>query len=126
MLRQHSEVFRTLCAGADLGILAAAWGGAYALRFHTSILPPPPAPYDPESYALLGGLMLPLWHLLLRWRGHYEPLRGVSAVAESRGLIGSAAIGTLLIAAATFLSKEPIITISSSNKGLPMTAPPVL
>ncbi len=108
MLRKHSEVFRTLCAAADLGIIAAAWSAAYGLRFHTSVFPPAPAAPDAESYALLGAAMLPVWHYLLRKRRLYKPRRSDSSRTESRVLLETAAIATLLVAAGTFFWKEAI------------------
>ncbi|NRA04457.1 MAG: undecaprenyl-phosphate glucose phosphotransferase [Myxococcales bacterium] len=108
MLRKHSEVFRTLCAAADLAVIASAWACAYGLRFHTSVFPEAPATPDPFSYALLGVAMLPLWHYLLRKRRLYQPRRGDSARTESRVLLESAVIATLFIAAGTFFWKEAI------------------
>ena len=39
LLRKYSEVFRTLCALADLAVVSAAFVGAYLLRCDTPLLP---------------------------------------------------------------------------------------
>ncbi len=99
-------MFRSLVALCDLAVVAVAWAASYALRFHSHVLPEPPASADPEPYLVLAVGMLPLWHLVLRQRGLYRPRRGLSALGESRMLIECAGLATLGVAAATFFWKR--------------------
>jgi hypothetical protein len=73
-------VFRSLVALCDLAVIVIAWAASYGLRFHWNVLPDPRGAADPEAYVLLGVAMLPLWHLVLRQRGLYEPRRGMSRI----------------------------------------------
>lgn len=108
MLRRYGEVFRTLHALTDLGVVAAAWGLAYALRFHSGWLSPPPRPHDPGPYLIAGVAMLPVWHLLLRERGLYQPRRWRSRLEEVRWVLEVSVLGTLTVATATlFWRSEP-------------------
>ncbi|MFQ5698521.1 MAG: undecaprenyl-phosphate glucose phosphotransferase [Myxococcota bacterium] len=103
MLRRYGEVFRTLHALTDLGVVATAWGLAYTLRFQLGWGPPPPGPPDPGPYLVMGVAMLPVWHLLLRERGLYRPRRWRSRLEEARWTLEVSALGTLAVATAAFL-----------------------
>jgi len=102
LLRKHSEVFRALCAVADLCIVAGAFAAAFAMRFATTWFPSPPGPHDVGTYFLVGVSALPLYHVLLRSRGMYEPRRGQAIREEARVLLQVAALGTTALAAGTF------------------------
>jgi len=103
LLRKHSEVFRTLCAIADLSIVALCWAGAYWLRFNAGFMPPPAGTHVVGDYVTVGLGLLPLWYVLLRQRGLYEPRRGLSRRGEeSLQLLQVSALGTLMVAALTF------------------------
>jgi exopolysaccharide biosynthesis polyprenyl glycosylphosphotransferase len=102
LLRRYSEVFRTLCALADLAVVSAAFAGAYALRFHTEWVPAPPGPHEVAEYGRMAALSLPLFLWLLRYRGMYEARRGRSPWEEARILVEVSILGTLGLAAATF------------------------
>ncbi|MFQ5514545.1 MAG: undecaprenyl-phosphate glucose phosphotransferase [Myxococcota bacterium] len=108
LLRRYSEVFRTLCAFADLGLVALAWAGAYWIRFHWDALPAAPAPPQSSDYLVVGLGLLPVWALLMSSRGLYAPRRGRSRREEARKLIEVSTLGTLLLAAGTFFWHTPI------------------
>ncbi len=94
---------RTLCAIADLGIVALCWVGAYLIRVNAEFLPPPPGPHEVGDYVVVGLGLLPLWYILLRQRGLYEPRRGFARTGEeSLKLIQVSTLGTLTVAAITF------------------------
>ncbi len=86
-----------------------AWGAAYAFRFHTSWFPTA-AQADPRTYVLLGLGMLPVWHLLLRSRGLYEPRRGASRWPEARALVAVCSVGSLGLAATPFFARELVVS----------------
>ncbi len=108
MLRKYSEVFRSLCAVMDLGIVAAAWVAAYLLRFHTNLLAPPIAPPERSDYVFVGVGILVVWRFVLHSRGLYAPRRAASRLGEARKLIEASVLGTLIAAAATFFWHRPI------------------
>ena len=110
LLRKYSEVFRTLCAVADLGIVALAWAAAYLIRFHAGVLPPGPGAPRGADYVLLGGVILPVWRVLLSHRKLYAPRRGLSPWDETRKLIEVSTLGTLIITAVTFFWKSAPIS----------------
>lgn len=83
-------------------VVAAAWAGAYLLRFNTSLAPRPPGPHIAADYLTVGAAALPLFYVLLRYRGLYEPRRGLSRFEESRSLVTVATAGAVVIAAGTF------------------------
>lgn len=103
MLRRQHEIYRTLLLLGDLAIVAAAWLGAYALRFHAGIPTPLGVPpLEPYLTALI--VLLPGWAWLFRRRGLYAPRRVDSLLSE---LAAVAAAGTtvvvLLVAAGFFV-----------------------
>ncbi len=102
MLRRYSEVFRTLCAIADLGVIAAAWIAVCVIRFQTELLPTASDPAAFQENLAMGLLTLPIWHLLLRYRGLYEPRRGLSRLEETRRVLEVTSFGTLILTAVSF------------------------
>ncbi|MFI5317467.1 MAG: hypothetical protein ACHQ6T_17335, partial [Myxococcota bacterium] len=72
MLRKHSEVLRGLLALGDGALVAGAWLAATWLRFVWGWLPEPTRGYDLNDYPWLLLGILPIWHILLRWRGLYD------------------------------------------------------
>ncbi|MEN8184589.1 MAG: undecaprenyl-phosphate glucose phosphotransferase [Myxococcota bacterium] len=112
MLYRYSEVFRGLLLFTDLLLVAAAWGLAYQLRFHTS-WEVPLGPPDPVRYAL-AGLGIPLlFAWLFRARRLYEPQRTGSLLRETGAVIGASTMGVVLLLATDaagrlFLSRSVI------------------
>jgi len=105
MLYRYSEVFRTLMATVDGGLIALAWLGAYWLRFETGLPAPLGIPAaDPYLYAL--GVIVPLYLVLFRSHGLYEARRMDSPLGEAATVIRATAIGVLLLAAMTFFARN--------------------
>ena len=102
MLRKHSEVLRGLLALADLALVAAAWLTATWLRFVSGTLPEPTHGYDLADYPWLLLGILPIWHILLRWRGLYDGHRVHSLPSEVRRIVEVCVLGTVLLATLTF------------------------
>jgi Undecaprenyl-phosphate glucose phosphotransferase len=105
VIRKHSEVLRGLLALADLGLVAAAWLVATWLRFVSGFLPEPTLRYDLADYPWLLLGILPIWHILLRWRGLYDGHRVHSLLSETRRIAEVCLLGTLLIATLTFFGR---------------------
>ena len=105
MLRKHSEVLRGLLALADLACVAAAWTTATWLRFVSGWLPAPEHRYTLSDYPWLLLGILPMWHILLRWRGLYDGHRVHSLSSEIRRLVEVCVLGTLFLATLTFFGR---------------------
>jgi len=105
VLRKHSEVLRGLLALLDLGLVAAAWTTATWLRFVSGWLPEPEHAYTLSDYPWLLLGILPIWHILLRWRGLYDGHRVHSLLSETRRLVEVCALGTLFLASLTFFGR---------------------
>ena len=98
MLYRYSEVFRTCLLIADLSLVACAWLTAYWIRFYTVF----DAPLGVPSFrAYLPPLLviLPLWYVLFRSRGLYEPQRTGSLLRETGAVVGGTALGVVLLVA---------------------------
>src|SRR4051794_8238757 len=80
MVKQHSQIITTLMGACDLLIVAAAWNGAYALRF--TLLPAEKGlPQTTSVYAnLLIVLLVSLF--VLAGTGLYRPRRDKSFLLE--------------------------------------------
>jgi Undecaprenyl-phosphate glucose phosphotransferase len=105
VLRKHSEVLRGLLALADLACVAAAWTTATWLRFVSGWLPAPELQYTLSDYPWLLLGILPIWHILLRWRGLYDGHRVHSLPSEVRRLVEVCLLGTLFLATLTFFGR---------------------
>jgi exopolysaccharide biosynthesis polyprenyl glycosylphosphotransferase len=105
VLRKHSEVLRGLLALGDLALVAAAWLCATYLRFVSGLLPEPTRGYDLADYPWLLLGILPIWHILLRWRGLYDGHRVHSLLSETRRIVEVCLLGTVLIATLTFFGR---------------------
>ncbi|HEM46334.1 MAG TPA: undecaprenyl-phosphate glucose phosphotransferase [Alphaproteobacteria bacterium] len=105
MLYRYSEVLRGLMMVADLALIAAAWMGAYALRFGAGF----PAPLGVPSfrhYALALLAILPVGWVLLRRQGLYEPKRLASLLAEAGDIVKATATGVVILLAASFFVRS--------------------
>jgi Undecaprenyl-phosphate glucose phosphotransferase len=105
VLYRYSEVFRTLMMAADLTVVAGAWLGAYWLRFHAGIASPLGIP-NLQNYVLALGFILPLWWLLLRRRGLYEPRRLGSLLKETVDVLSVTGMGVVILLAASFFIRS--------------------
>jgi len=106
VLYRYSEVFRTTLALVDVALVAIAWVGSYWLRFYSGLFEAPLGipPFEAYLYPLIA--IVPLWLVLFRSHGLYEPQRTASALHEAGGVVRASAIGVLLLAAATFFVRN--------------------
>jgi Undecaprenyl-phosphate glucose phosphotransferase len=105
VLYRHSEVFRSMMMVADLAIVAAAWMGAYWLRFHAGIPAPKGVPPIGE-HALALIVILPLWFVLLRQQGLYAPRRLGSLLREAGDVAKVTLTGVTVLLAASFFVRS--------------------
>lgn len=105
MLRRQHEIFRTLLVLGDLLLVAAAWLGAYALRFHAG-LPAPRGVPPIEPYLQVLVFLLPGWAYVLRRRGLYAPRRVDSPLSEIAGVAAAGTTVVVLLVAAGFFVRS--------------------
>ncbi len=108
MLYRYSEVFRTLLGVADGGLVAAAWIGAWWVCFESGWVSGVGSGPDLASHATLLLAIVPLWLLLFRGRGLYQPQRTGSLLHEAGGVIQVTAMGVVLLVSLTFLAGSPL------------------
>ena len=105
MLYRYSDVFRTLLVAADLALVAAAWLGAYAIRFHSGL--PTPLGVPPLlDYAVLLAVVLPLFFALFQAQGLYAARRMDSPLGEATGVLRATVLGVLGLAALSFFFRS--------------------
>lgn len=105
MLHRYSDVFRTLLGVTDLTLIAFAWLGAYAIRFHAGI----PAPLGTPplvAYLYPLPLILPLFLATFQAHGLYQARRMDSPLGEAGAVVRATAVAILLMAAVTFFTRS--------------------
>jgi Undecaprenyl-phosphate glucose phosphotransferase len=105
MLYRYSEVFRTLMGVADTALVASAWLAAYWIRFHMGI-PAPLGHQGPGAYFEALAVILPLWFVLFRSYGIYEPQRTESLIHEAGQVIHATAVGIVVLIAIGFFTRS--------------------
>ena len=87
-------------------MVAAAFAGAYAIRFGSPrTFPYPELPPTRETLTV-GALALALWPLVLRSVGLYRPQRHKSALDEVFGVFKATVLAGLLLVAITYFARE--------------------
>jgi Undecaprenyl-phosphate glucose phosphotransferase len=105
MLYRYSEVFRTLMGVADTALVASAWLAAYWMRFHMGI-PAPLGHQGPGAYFEALAVILPVWFVLFRSYGIYEPQRTESLIHEAGQVIHATAVGIVVLIAIGFFTRS--------------------
>ena len=107
MLKKHSQFFESLLFLFDLSMLAAAWVGAYGLRFAGWPLPVyhniPPL----QEYLFLGVFILPIWGAIFKGMRMYRPRRVSSHLREIRDILKASTLATLVLMVTAYFLKEP-------------------
>jgi Undecaprenyl-phosphate glucose phosphotransferase len=101
MLYRYSEVFRTLLICIDLALVACAWLGAYAIRFHTVIDSPRGVP-PLADYVYALAVILPIFLWLFHSHGLYAARRMDSPLGEASAVIRATGMALLALAAISF------------------------
>ncbi len=105
MLYRYGEIFRTLLCAADLCLIAAAWLGAYVLRFNSGLAVPLGVP-PPIEYVYPLAVILPVYLGLFRSHGLYEARRMDSTLGEFSAVVRATAVGILLLSAISFFARS--------------------
>ena len=88
----------------DLTLIAGAWLGAYALRFHTAIPAPLGVP-SIELYVYPLAAILPLFLAVFHAHGLYQPRRMDSPLGEAGAVVRATATAILVLAAVNFFAR---------------------
>ncbi len=107
MLKKHSEFFKSLLFLFDLSMIAAAWLGAYGLRFGGWPVPVyhdiPPL----REYLFLGVFILPIWGAIFKGMRLYRPRRISSHLREAGDILKASTLATLVLMVIAYFLKEP-------------------
>jgi len=102
MLARHRQLFATAVFVLDGAIIALAWVGAYALRFHALGLPTPLGVPPFGLYAWFGAVVTPIALIVLRTFRIYRSARTARLAQELIALAQGMAIVTAMAAVASF------------------------
>jgi len=106
MFKRHHQVFTAFRVLLDMAMVAAAFAGAYAIRFGSPLTFPYPELPAPRETLTVGALALVLWPLVLRGVGLYRPQRHKSALDELFGVFKATVLAGLLLVAITYFARE--------------------
>ena len=106
MFKRHHQVFTALRVFLDLAMVAAAFAGAYAIRFGSPRTFPYPELPPLRETLTVGAIALVLWPIVLRGAGLYRPQRQKSAGDEVFGVFKATVIAGLLLVAITYFVRE--------------------
>src|SRR5215467_1693716 len=107
MFKRHHQLFSFLRVVLDTVTVAAAFGGAYAIRFGFPKTFPYPGGLPPlQETLIVGALACILWPLCFRAAGLYRPQRQRSALDEIFGVFKGALIAALLLVSITYFFRE--------------------
>jgi len=103
VLQRYHEIFRSLLIASDLSLVALCWGAAFFLRFYT-VFPAPLGIPELEAYGPPLLVILPVWALVFRSQGLYEPRRTGHFLAEAGLVLRASTLALMgLVAMAFFL-----------------------
>jgi Undecaprenyl-phosphate glucose phosphotransferase len=106
MFKRHNQLFTALRVALDMLLVAAAFWGAYALRFGSPKTWPYPQLPLPEETFIVGLLALIVWPLSLRAMGLYRPQRQKTPLDEVFGVFKATLAAGLLLVALTYFVRE--------------------
>jgi Undecaprenyl-phosphate glucose phosphotransferase len=106
MLYRHGEVFRTILGVSDAALVVAAWLGAYWLRFESGLFASPLGVPELRQYVYPLSVIVPLWLLLFRSHGLYEPQRTGALLSEAGTVLRASATGVVVLIALTFFDRS--------------------
>ena len=106
MFKRHHQVFTAFRVLLDVAMVAAAFAGAYALRFGSPRTFPYPELPPLRETLTVGALAVVLWPLVLRSVGLYRPQRHKSPLDEVFGVFKATVLAGLLLVAVTYFVRE--------------------
>jgi Undecaprenyl-phosphate glucose phosphotransferase len=106
VFKRHNQLFTALRVLLDMLLVAAAFWGAYALRFGSPRTWPYPQLPLPQETVAVAALALVLWPLSLRAMGLYRPQRQKTPLDEVFGVFKATLVAGLLLVAFTYFIRE--------------------
>jgi Undecaprenyl-phosphate glucose phosphotransferase len=106
MFKRHHQIFTAFRVLLDVAMVAAAFAGAYALRFGSPRTFPYPELPPLRETLTVGALAVVLWPLVLRSVGLYRPQRHKSPLDEVFGVFKATVLAGLLLVAVTYFVRE--------------------
>ncbi|HZX95671.1 MAG TPA: undecaprenyl-phosphate glucose phosphotransferase [Myxococcales bacterium] len=106
MFKRHNQLFTGLRVGLDMLLVAAAFWGAYALRFGSPRTWPYPELPRPDETFIVGLLAIIVWPLSLRAMGLYRPQRQKTPLDEVFGVFKATVVAGLLLVALTYFIRD--------------------
>jgi len=106
MFKRHHQVFTAFRILLDVAMVAAAFAGAYSLRFGSPRTFPYPELPPLRETLTVGALAVVLWPVVLRSVGLYRPQRHKSALDEVFGVFKATVLAGLLLVAVTYFVRE--------------------
>jgi exopolysaccharide biosynthesis polyprenyl glycosylphosphotransferase len=105
VLKRHHQLVRAAIILVDALATALACIAAYAIRFHSSLIPSR-GDHDPDAYLAALPLVVLLSLLAYRWNGLYEPRRIESFGREIGDVVRATLAALLMTIAATFFLRS--------------------
>lgn len=106
MLKKHNQLFLTLMIVTDLVMVVVSWFAAYYTRFHLDLFASPMGVPPVWIYINFLPVILVVWFFALRFGEMYAPMRSDSRFHEYYRILKAAAIGSVMVMAATFFYRE--------------------
>jgi Undecaprenyl-phosphate glucose phosphotransferase len=106
VFKRHNQLFTALRVLLDMLLVAAAFWGAYALRFGSPRTWPYPQLPLPQETLAVAALALVVWPLSLRAMGLYRPQRQKTPLDEVFGVFKATLLAGLLLVALTYFIRE--------------------
>src|SRR5438270_2224756 len=106
MFKRHHQLFTALRVLLDLCFVAAAFGGAYALRFGSPKTWPYPELPQTRETLIVAALALVIWPLSFRAVGLYRAQRQKTPLDEMFGVFKATLVAGLLLVALTYFIRE--------------------
>ncbi len=112
MLKEKRHLIEILFLITDLIIVTLAWFLAYFLRFSTTWIPVEKGVPELDDYFSLLFIIWPVWAIMFRYVGLYQPMRGTSRMRELWLLINSNILSVLVFMAFIYLFREKSVEYS--------------
>ncbi len=106
MFKKHSQIFQTLLFISDMTIVSISWVSAYYLRFISGPVPVFKGTPRIEEFLYLLLFLLPIYALVFRRLGLYEPMRARARVFELKKILNASFLATLIFITILYLIKE--------------------
>lgn len=106
MLKKYSQVLQAVLFLADMAIVSLTWLFAYFLRFYAGPIPVIKGIPHIQEFVILLLFLLPVFAVILRRSGLYEPMRVGLFTRELRKIITASCIATLLFTTVVYLVRE--------------------